>query len=173
MSDKGKGKGKGSGSRRPDKLSIVRPPAQTEQNPLTSPATMSSSPAGNSSSTPASGVGVNSPIPQNNADLTPGSSNSHDSSNNESSSRKKLLHLDGAGYVIEIFNNFIMFVLMALMNCYCYRFLPSNTAARAITNLIKSHYVEPWLSWKKIPPKVRELLFEEFLVTLNYFGDDI
>ena len=94
MPDKGKGKGKGSSSKWPDKLPIVRPPTQSEQNPFTSPVAMSFSPAGKSSSTLAS-VGVNSLTPENNAKLTLGSSNSYDSSNNQLSSKKKVLHLDG------------------------------------------------------------------------------
>ena len=117
MFDRGKGKGKGSGFKRPDKLTIVQSRAQTKQNPPTSPKAKLSSPAGTSSPTPhlippASIVGVNSPTPKNNGELTPGSSNSHDSLNKQTSSRKKVLHLDRTRYVINIFNYFVIFGLI-------------------------------------------------------------
>ena len=75
MSDKGKDKGKGFGSKGPNKFSIVRPPAQTEQIPSTSPVATSSSPVGTYSLTPhftplASVAGINSPTPEDNAEPT-------------------------------------------------------------------------------------------------------
>ncbi|KAK7333736.1 hypothetical protein VNO80_30513 [Phaseolus coccineus] len=43
-------------------------------------------------------------------------------------------------------------------------FLPSRPAANGIGDIFKSHYTDPWLSWKKIPIRTRDLWFGEFLV---------
>ena len=40
-------------------------------------------------------------------------------------------------------------------------------AAHGITGVIKSLYDQPYVSWKKIPPKVREMWFNDFKVLYN------
>lgn len=42
-------------------------------------------------------------------------------------------------------------------------FLPSRPAANEIEDILKSHYTDPWPSWKKIPISTTDLWFEEFL----------
>ncbi|XP_020238482.1 uncharacterized protein LOC109817593 isoform X2 [Cajanus cajan] len=47
------------------------------------------------------------------------------------------------------------------------RFLPSHPAANGIGDILKSHYTNPWPSWKQIPISTRDLWFGEFLTKLN------
>ncbi|KAL2322786.1 hypothetical protein Fmac_027165 [Flemingia macrophylla] len=42
-------------------------------------------------------------------------------------------------------------------------FLPSRPAANEIGDILKSHYTDPWPSWKEIPISTRDLWFGEFL----------
>ncbi|KAG5093990.1 hypothetical protein JHK84_049578 [Glycine max] len=46
-------------------------------------------------------------------------------------------------------------------------FLPSRPAANGITDILTSHYIDPWPSWKKIPISSRDSWFEEFLITIG------
>ncbi|XP_020238483.1 uncharacterized protein LOC109817593 isoform X3 [Cajanus cajan] len=46
-------------------------------------------------------------------------------------------------------------------------FLPSHPAANGIGDILKSHYTNPWPSWKQIPISTRDLWFGEFLTKLN------
>ncbi|KAJ1375240.1 putative transposase, Ptta/En/Spm, plant [Sesbania bispinosa] len=71
--------------------------------------------------------------------LAHGTSESRAASETPNSTGKTTLYLDGQG------------------------FLPSRPAANGIADIFKSHYTDPWPSWKKIPPPVRDLWFDEFM----------
>ncbi|XP_020959551.1 uncharacterized protein LOC107645680 isoform X2 [Arachis ipaensis] len=73
----------------------------------------------------------------------------HASSNVETSQRKLKLDLAGEG------------------------FLPSLTAAHAISDIIKGHYSQPWLSWKKIPDATRKFWWEKFKSKHQFFPPDL
>ncbi|RDX82182.1 hypothetical protein CR513_37057, partial [Mucuna pruriens] len=42
-------------------------------------------------------------------------------------------------------------------------FLPSHPASKEIGDILKSHYTDPWPSWKKVPISTRDSWFGEFL----------
>ena len=63
--------------------------------------------------------------------------------------------------IYGLFQYFI--IIMTLYMSFC-RFLPSRLAANWISDILKSHYNEPWPLWKKIPIRQRDLLFGELLV---------
>jgi len=48
--------------------------------------------------------------------------------------------------------------IMIIYMSFC-RFLPSRLAANGIGDIFKSHYIDPWPSWKKIPIRTRDLWF--------------
>ncbi|KAL4305334.1 hypothetical protein AHAS_Ahas16G0067900 [Arachis hypogaea] len=73
----------------------------------------------------------------------------HASSNVETSQRKLKLDLAGEG------------------------FLPSLTAAHAISDIIKGHYSQPWPSWKKIPDATRKFWWEKFKSKHQFFPPDL
>ncbi|XLU18681.1 hypothetical protein S245_054747 [Arachis hypogaea] len=73
----------------------------------------------------------------------------HASSNVETSQRKLKLDLAGEG------------------------FLPSLTAAHAISDIIKGHYSQPWPSWKKIPDATRKFWWEKFKRKHQFFPPDL
>ncbi|XLR26041.1 uncharacterized protein [Arachis hypogaea] len=52
-------------------------------------------------------------------------------------------------------------------------FLPSLTAARAISDIIKEHYSQPWPSWKKIPDATRKSWWEKFKSQHQFFPPDL
>ncbi|RDX88333.1 hypothetical protein CR513_30091, partial [Mucuna pruriens] len=51
-------------------------------------------------------------------------------------------------------------------------FLPSRLAANGIGDIFKSHYTDPWPSWKKIPLSTRDSWFEEFLTKFSISPPD-
>ncbi|KAJ1387123.1 putative transposase, Ptta/En/Spm, plant [Sesbania bispinosa] len=82
-----------------------------------------------------------SPTPPIDGELAPGTNESRAPSKTptESTSGKTILYLDGQG------------------------FLPSRPAANGVADILKSHYTDPWPSWKKIPYTVRDFWFDEFM----------
>ncbi|ESW15840.1 hypothetical protein PHAVU_007G106700 [Phaseolus vulgaris] len=72
----------------------------------------------------------------------------------------------------ESYGNYVKSVL----NLDGQGFLPSHPTANGIGNIFKSHYTDPWPSWKKIPIRTRDLWFGEFLarqrkIKPNWIGD--
>jgi len=80
----------------------------------------------------------------------------------QSNDGKPMLYLDGQGYVLvfcySLFKDFFPLI------CNLCRFLPSRLAASAIGDIIKRNYTKPWPSWKKIPDRDRNSMFDEFWV---------
>ncbi|QCD82504.1 putative transposase [Vigna unguiculata] len=58
-------------------------------------------------------------------------------------------------------------VFKPILNLDGQGFLPSRLAANWISDILKSHYNEPWPSWKKIPIRQRDLWFGELLAKMN------
>jgi len=53
------------------------------------------------------------------------------------------------------------------LTCNLCRFLPSRLAASGIGDIITRYYTDPWPSWRKIPARTRDAMFEEFLVRFH------
>ncbi|XP_047178486.1 uncharacterized protein LOC124845430 [Vigna umbellata] len=51
-------------------------------------------------------------------------------------------------------------------------FLPSRLAAKGIGDIITRHYTDPWPSWRKIPARTRDSMFEEFLTKFSVSPPD-
>ncbi|XP_027931537.1 golgin candidate 4-like [Vigna unguiculata] len=66
----------------------------------------------------------------------------------QSNDDKPMLHLDGQG------------------------FLPSRLAASGIGDIITRYYTDPWPSWRKIPARTRDAMFEEFLTKFSISPPD-
>ncbi|XLR67947.1 hypothetical protein S83_018619, partial [Arachis hypogaea] len=52
-------------------------------------------------------------------------------------------------------------------------FLSSHTVTHTISDIIKGHYSQPWLSWKKIPHATRKFWWEKFESKHQFFPPDL